>query len=381
VLYVFYKLQSNPYKLMAKDYYKLLGVARNATKDEVKKAYRTLAHKFHPDKGGDEKRFKEINEAYQILSDERKRNQYDQFGQVFEGGDARGGASAGGFNWPGGFRVDFGEGFDGRGFADFDFSDVVDDFFGGAGRRKAAQERGRDIRIGIEISFDESVLGAKKEIEIMRLVRCSRCNGAGGEPGATVRMCPACQGKGHIQKTQRTFLGSFTSVATCTDCRGTGKIPEQPCTECRSKGVLEKQETLEIFIPRGIRDGEVLKITGKGDAISGGRTPGDLYIEIRVIPDPSRRRQGDDIIASLSLKVSQAALGDTVELTTIDGSIRLKVPEGTQSGDILSVRGKGAWRTSGYGRGDLLVQIKMETPKGLSKKGKDLMKQLAEEGM
>ncbi len=365
--------------MATKDYYKLLGLARNATKEEVKKAYRSLAHKFHPDKGGDEKRFKEINEAYQILSDERKRTQYDQFGQVFEGGDPRAGAG-GGSGWPGGFRVDFGEGFDARGFADFDLSDMVDDFFGGS-RRKQTQERGRDIRIGIEISFDESIVGAKKELEIGRVTRCSHCNGSGGEPDTAVRTCPACEGKGHVQKTQRTFLGSFTSVATCADCRGAGKIPEQPCIECRGKGVLEKRETLEVFIPRGIRDGEVLKITGKGDALPGGRTAGDLYIEIRVIPDPARRRQGDDIITQLSLKISQAALGDTVDLSTIDGPIRLKVPEGTQSGDILSVRGKGAWRASGYGRGDLLVQIKIETPKGLSKKGKDLMKQLAGEGM
>ncbi len=366
---------------MTKDYYKLLGIARNATKEEIKKSYRSLAHKFHPDKGGDEKRFKEINEAYQILSDEQKRAQYDQFGQVFEGGNQRANQGPGGFGWPGGMRFDFGEGGDGRGFADFDLSDVVDDFFGGHGRRKAAPERGRDIRVGIEIAFDESILGAKKDIEMARLVRCGRCSGSGGEPGTKVRTCPTCQGKGQVQKTQRTFLGSFTSVAICPECRGEGKTPEQPCTECRGKGVLQKQETLEVFIPRGIRDGEVLKITGKGDALPAGRTAGDLYIEIRVTPDPTRRRQGDDIITALSLKVSQAALGDTVDLTTIDGAIRLKIPEGTQSGDILSVRGKGAWRASGYGRGDLLVQIKVETPKGLTKRAKDLMKHLAQEGM
>lgn len=367
---------------MAKDYYKTLGIARNATKDDIKKSYRSLAHKFHPDKGGDEKRFKEINEAYQILSDERKRSQYDQFGTVGEGGVPRDGAGApSGFGWPGGFRFDFGQAFEGRESADFDFSDVVDDLFGGQRRRKHAPERGRDLRVGIAISFEDSILGAKKEIEIMRLTRCARCNGSGGEPGTGVRACPACQGTGHVQKTQRTFLGSLTSVAVCPDCRGAGKTPETPCGECRGKGVREKQETLEIFIPRGLRDGEVLKITGKGDAVSGGRAPGDLFIEIRVTPDPTRRRQGDDIVMPLSLTFSQAILGDAVDLHTLDGAIRLKIPEGTQSGDILSVRGKGAWRAAGYGRGDLLVQIKVHTPKGLSKRAKEIIKQLAQEGM
>lgn len=368
---------------MAKDYYKSLGVARNATKEEIKKAYRALAHKHHPDKGGDEKRFKEINEAYQVLSDERKRSQYDQFGQVFD--EARAGAGAGapgGFQWPGGIRFDFGGAAgEGGGFADFDLSDVMEDFFGGGGRRRREQERGRDIRIGIEVSFDDAILGAKKEIDLTRLMRCGKCAGAGGEPGTKINTCPTCEGKGHVQKTQRTILGSLTSVATCHACRGTGKIPETPCSECGGKGVAEKQEVLEIFVPRGIRDGEVLKITGKGDAVSHGRTAGDLYIEIRVMPDPARRRQGDDIVMSLSLKMSQAILGDTVDLNTLDGAIRLKVPEGTQSGDILNVRGKGAWRASGYGRGDLLVQIKVETPKGISKKAKDLIRQLAGEGM
>lgn len=364
---------------MAKDYYKILGVARNANKDEVKKAYRSLAHKFHPDKGGDEKRFKEINEAYQVLSDEKKRAQYDQFGQVFEGA----GGQQGGFSWPGGFRFDFGEGgFEPGGFADFDFSDVVEDIFGAAGRRhRTPPDRGRDIRIMLKIAFEESVLGAKKEIELVRLARCGRCSGAGGEPGTEVRTCPACQGKGHIQKTQRTFLGSFTQVATCADCRGAGKCPETACAECRGRGVAEKEETLEVFIPRGVRDGEVLKITGKGDAVAGGRTPGDLYIEIHVLSHALFRRQGDDIVMQLPVKLSQAALGATLDIETLDGAMRLKVPEGTQSGDILSIRGKGAWRASGYGRGDLLVEIRVETPKGVGKKARDLIKQLAEEGM
>ena len=369
---------------MAKDYYKILNIARNANKDEVKKAYRKLAHKFHPDKGGDEKRFKEINEAYQILSDDQKRTQYDQFGRTSDQQQASG-SGQGGFEWPGGFRVDFGEGgpADGRGFSDFDFADVFEDFFGGGGgarRKGAAAERGRDLRIAVEIPFEESIMGAKKEIQIMRMVRCTRCNGSGGEPGTKIQTCTTCAGKGNIQKTQRTFLGAFTQVSVCPECRGEGKTPEQACTECHAKGVSEKQEALEVFIPRGIRDGEVLKITGKGDTTISSRAPGDLYIEIHVLLHAVFRRQGDDIVMRLPLKVSQAILGDTVDVETLDGAIRLKIPEGTQPGDILSVHGRGAWRPSGYGRGDLLVEIKVEIPKRISKNIKEIMQGLKHEG-
>lgn len=364
---------------MAKDYYKILNVARNASKDEIKKAYRKLAHKFHPDKGGDEKHFKEINEAYQILSDERKRAQYDQFGTT---GDQMGGAQHGGFEWPGGFRMDFGGGAgDARGFADFDLSDMFEDMLaGGGGRRKAAAERGRDLRIALEIAFEDSIMGAKKELRLTRLVRCARCSGSGGEPGTKMETCATCQGKGNIQKTQRTFLGSFTQVSVCAHCKGEGKMPEKACGECRGKGVTAKEEALEIFIPRGIRDGEILKMTGKGDAASAGRTPGDLYIEIHVLAHPVFRRQGDDIVMRLPITVSQAILGGGVDVATLDGAIRLKVPEGTQPGDVLSVRGRGAWHTSGYGRGDLLVEIKVEIPKRVSKRAKEALQSLEEEG-
>mgnify|MGYP001568944816 CR=1 FL=1 len=372
--------------MATKDYYKVLNIARNASKDEVKKAYRHLAHKFHPDKGGDERHFKEINEAYQILSDEHKRSQYDQFGEVRDHA-GRQGAEQGGFEWPGGFRVDFGDGGpgDARGFGDFDFSDVFEDFLGGGNggtgrRRSPAAERGRDLRIGIEIPFEESIMGAKKEMGILRMARCGKCNGSGGEPGAQIKICQTCQGKGNIQKTQRTFLGAFTSVSVCPECRGEGKRPEQACSECRGKGINEKQETLEVFVPRGVRDGEALKITGKGDATAAGRTAGDLYIEIHVLLHAVFRRQGDDIVMRLPITVSQAVLGGTVDVETLDGGIRLKVPEGTQPGDILSVRGRGAWHASGYGRGDLLVEIKVEIPKRVSKQAKEALQSLTQEG-
>lgn len=367
---------------MAKDYYKTLGVARNASKEEIKKAYRKLAHQYHPDKGGDEARFKEINEAYQILSDEQKRSQYDQFGGVFEGGSRGGEQGSSGFQWPGGFRVDFGE--QGPGSGDFDFSDIFEDFlgmgFGGGGRARTSERKGKDIRIDLEVPFEESILGAKKEIELGKLARCIRCNGSGGEPGSKTKPCPTCQGKGNVQKTQRTFLGSFTQVSTCPGCFGVGTRPETVCAQCRGKGVEQRVEQLEIFVPRGIRDGEILKITGKGEASLAGGVAGDLYAHVHVLPHKVFRRQGEDIIMALPIKLSQAITGDSVEVSAVDGAIKLKIPEGTQPGDILKVRGKGAYQPSGYGRGDLLVEVKVEVPRKAGKKIKELAEDLKKEG-
>ncbi|MBI3421040.1 MAG: molecular chaperone DnaJ [Candidatus Sungbacteria bacterium] len=367
---------------MAKDYYQVLGIPRNATKEDIKKAYRKLAHQYHPDKGGDERRFKEINEAYHVLADDTKRAQYDQFGSSFDNNGR--GDPASGFQWPGGFRFDFGE--QGAGFNnEFDFSDIFEDFLGmggGVGNRARTRERrGKDIKIDMEISFEESIMGGKKEVEASKLSRCSRCNGSGGEPGSNLKPCTTCQGKGNIQKTQRTFLGSFTQVSTCPECLGVGKRPEVYCTQCRGRGVEQKTERLEVFIPKGIRDGEALKITGKGEASLVGGVAGDLYIQLHVTPHATFRRQGDDIIMQLPLKLSQAILGDTVDLKTIDGPIRLKVPEGTQPGNILKVRGKGAYLSSGYGRGDLLIEIKVEIPKKVSRRIKDLIAELKQEGL
>lgn len=364
---------------MSKDYYKTLGVARNATKDEIKKRYRELAHKHHPDKGGDETRFKEINEAYHVLSDDKKRIQYDQFGQVFEGG----GPHQGGFEWPGGFRSGFSEG--GNTFADFDFSDIFEDFLGGLGnsgmRTKTRDRRGRDIRVDLEITFEESILGGKRDLDLFKLSRCGRCHGVGGEPGTEQKICPVCHGRGNVQKTQRTFLGSFTQVSSCSECRGTGKKPEKNCAECKGRGAYDTNEHIEVFIPKGIRDSEILKITGKGEASLSGGIPGDLFINIHVTAHRIFRRQGDDIIMQLPIKLSQAILGDYIEVETVDSSIRLKIPDGTQSGDILRIKGKGAYLSSGYSRGDLLVEMKVEIPRKASKKIREIFQELKEEGI
>lgn len=364
---------------MPKDYYKVLGVAQNASKEEIKKAYRSLAHKFHPDKGGDAEQFKEVNEAYQILSDDRKRAQYDQFGHMYDGTGRQGG-----FEWPSGFKFDFGNTpFEGTSGADFDFTDIFEDFLGmGLGGRgaRAKTKRGKDIRVELEIPFEEAIFGGKREVNLTKLSRCERCKGSGGQPGAKMTSCATCQGRGNIQKSQRTFLGSFTQVSTCPECLGTGKRPEVLCGECKGKGLVHAVEHLEIFVPRGVKDGEILKITGKGDASLAGGTPGDLYLKLRVLAHKIFQRQGDDLIMHLPITLSEAILGTTKDVDTLEGGIRLKIPEGTQPGDVLKVRGKGAWSASGYGRGDMLIEIKLEVPRKTSKRVKEIVEELKEEG-
>lgn len=362
------------------DYYKVLGVPQNATKDEIKKAYRALAHKYHPDKsGGDENRFKEINEAYQVLSDEKKRAQYDQFGKTFEDAQRQGGFNWGGFSQGSGF--DFGGGSFDSAQGEFDFSDIFEDFFGGSMARGASkrERKGKDIQVELEIQFEKSIFGGKEEIILQKLSRCSSCGGSGGEKGAKTTTCKTCNGRGNVQKTQKTFLGSFTQVSTCPDCRGTGNRPEKLCGNCLGRGVRQDKETIEIVIPKSINDGEILKISGKGEASLSGGVPGDLYIRIRVTKHKIFRRQGDNIVMAISASIVQAALGDAIELETLDGGIKLKIPEGTQGGDILKIRGRGAWSKSGYGRGDLLVEVKVEIPKKLSKKAKELLNELKKE--
>jgi molecular chaperone DnaJ len=369
---------------MAKDYYHILGVPRNASKDEVKKAYRGLAHKYHPDKGGDEQRFKEINEAYQILSDDGKRSQYDQFGRVFEG--AGGPQPQGGFEWPGGFKFDFGGPFDSASGGDFDFADVFEDFLGGMGggsgtRSRARGRKGRDIRVELSIPFEEAAFGGRREVAVSKLVRCPKCKGSGGEPSSKEHACTSCQGRGNVQKTQRTFLGAFTQVSTCLECQGTGKRPDTLCSECRGQGVIRHKEILEIFVPRGVRDEEVLKITGKGEVSLSGGAPGDLTIKIRVLPHKIFQRQGDDLVMQLPILLSEAILGTNKEVDTLEGKIRLKIPEGTQPGDILKVRGRGVYSASGYDRGDLLIEVKIDIPRKVNKKIKETIERLREEGL
>lgn len=360
---------------MAHDYYKVLGVPRNASREEVKKAYRRLAHQFHPDKaGGNEGKFKEINEAYQVLSDDSKRAQYDQFGTVFEGGRGH----QGGFEWPGGFGEEF------RG-GDFDFSDIFEDVFSGfgfgGGGRERRSRKGRDIQIELEIPFAEIIFGGRHQVELTKTSTCEHCQGLGAEPGTKMAKCGTCQGRGRVEKTQKTFLGTFSQVTACPTCHGRGEVPEAACRECGGRGALKRAESIEIFVPKGVNEGELLKISGKGEASQFSGVPGDLYVKIRVHSDKAFRRQGNDLVMQLPIKFTSAVLGDSVEIRTPDGAIKIKIPEGTESGDILKVRGKGAPMARGYGRGDLLVEIKVSTPRHLSKRAKEAVEKLREEGI
>lgn len=366
---------------MAKDYYQILGVSRNASQDEIKKAYYKLAQKYHPDKGGEEKKFKEINEAYRILFDKEKRAQYDRFGRVFEG--AQGFSSQGGpaSNW------DFGWSW-GRPGAEFDFDfgdlgEMVEEMFGfETPRRRKDLKRGRDIRIDLEISLEDTLKSREKEITLYKTVKCSRCGGFGAEPGTKIKECFSCRGSGQVQQIKQTFFGSFTRYTICPECGGEGTRPEKPCNVCKGEGVIKGEEDIKIFIPAGIDNNQVIKAEGRGSAGRRGGKPGDLYVRVLIKKHPIFKRQGDDLYISVPISFSQAALGDEIEVPTPEGKkILLKVSEGTESGKILRVSEKGIPRFSGYGRGNLYVELVIKIPRKLTKEQKELLERLKEEGI
>lgn len=365
---------------MAKDYYAILGVSKNASADEIKKAYRKLAHEFHPDKAGrdsktkehSEKKFKEINEAYQVLSDSEKRKQYDQFGTTFE--DARrDGAGFGGFG-----------GFGQAGNINIDFDDLEDLFGGvfGFGRsRQSKQARGahgRDIEVSITVEFREAVFGAKREISLYKTVSCSNCHGSGADPKSKIVSCSACHGQGQVESVQNTIFGQFRTVRTCPSCFGQGSRAEKLCGSCAGTGVAKETVVLKVDIPAGISDGEVIKLTGQGEAGRVGGESGDLYIKVRVKPDPRFERRENDIWTKQKLSFAEAALGTIKEVATIDGAVRLTVPEGTQTGKIFRLTGQGVPYLKGRGRGDHFVEIVVVTPAKLSKRQREILKELQE---
>jgi len=359
---------------MTKDYYQILGVSRDASSEEIKKAYYKLAHKYHPDKGGDEQKFKEINEAYQTLSNKEKRSQYDKFGRVFEEGAG----------FESGF--DFGSAW-GRQDMDFDFdfgnlSDLMEDFFGfGAGKRKQDQKRGKDIEVEMEIPLEDVLSDKEKKINLEKFVSCSRCQGVGAEPGTGVKECFSCRGTGWVQQIKRTPFGSFTRSTTCPECGGEGLKPEKPCNVCKGEGRIKKKEEIEVFIPAGVDTNQVIKIEGKGEAGRRAGKAGNLYVRIFVKPHPVFKRKGDDLYAKVPVPLTMAALGGEVEMSTLEGAkILLKVPSGTESGKILKISGRGVPRFSGYGRGNMYVELIVTTPKKLTKKQKELLERLKAEG-
>ena len=363
------------------DYYSVLGVAKSATEQDIKKAYRKLAHKHHPDKGGDEKKFKEINEAYQILSDKSKKEQYDKFGRVFEGGQAQQGQGFGaaGFDFES-MKNQFGQG--GFSFGG-DMGDIFGEFFqGGSSEQMKDLKRGQDIHIEIEIPLELVLKDQEREINIRKMNTCSRCEGTGAEPGTAVKECFTCRGSGQVQQIRRTILGSITHYTICPECKGEGAKPEKPCNVCKGEGRVVGEEKIKIFIPAGVDANQVIKIEGKGDAGVRNGANGNMYVRIFIKQHPVFQRTGDDLYISVPISFSQAAIGGETEISNLDGAkLLLKIPSATQSGKILRISRKGIPHFSSFGRGHLYVKLNVDIPKHLSRKQKDLLKQLSAEGL
>lgn len=357
---------------MAKrDYYEVLGVDRSATTDEIKKAYRKLARQYHPDVNKDdpqaEEKFKEITEAYKVLSDENARRQYDQFGHAAFDGAAGGGAGPGGF--------DFGGGFD-------DLGDIFDMFFGGMGTSTRHQRqgpvRGADLRYDLEISFEDAAFGTEVDIDVPRYETCPHCHGNKAEPGTPIRTCPQCNGTGEIRNVSHTAFGQFVNVRTCPNCGGEGKTVTQACSECHGEGRVYRTRKIHVKIPAGIDDGYRVRVSGEGEAGLRGGAPGDLYVYVTVRPHELFTRRGNDVYIEVPISFAQAALGTEIEVPSLEGTVKLKIPEGTQTGTSFRLRNKGIPNVRGYGRGDQHVRVKVVTPRNLTPKQREAIEKLAE---
>jgi molecular chaperone DnaJ len=344
-----------------RDYYEVLGIRRDASSEEVKRAFRKLAFEYHPDHnrdGGAEAKFKEVNEAYQVLSDPDKRAAYNRFGH--------GGA----------------EGFFGRGFEGFDFSgfgDIFDAFFGGAtGTARRGPQRGADLSYQTYITFEEAAFGCEKEIRILRTEACSACQGTGSKPGSQATKCPSCNGAGQVRRVQQSIFGRFTNIATCPQCHGEGSIITEPCPRCRGKGKEKREQRIPVKIPAGVDNGTQVRRKGEGEIGERGGPPGDLYVSLAVKPHELFTRDGDDVIYELPLNFAQAALGTEIEVPTLDGATKLKISPGSQTGDEFKLRNKGIPHLRGRGRGDQFVRLRVVTPKPLTREQRRLFERLAE---
>lgn len=355
-----------------RNYYEILGIDKQASKDDIKKAFHKLAHKYHPDKkGGDAGKFKEVSEAYSILSDDKKRAEYDSYGRTFAGG---GGNRGGGSPFS---DFDFSQ-YTGnsQGFEDINFGDIFSDFFGGTRERV---RRGRDISIDIELTFAESVFGVERKVLLTKMSACRTCEGTGGKPGSGTKACETCNGKGQIRETKKTFLGSVQTTRVCETCFGSGKVPKEKCAMCHGKGVDRREEEIGVSIPAGIDNGEMIRLSGMGEAVQNG-VPGDLYIKIHVKKHQVFRKEGNNILMDLNIKLSDALLGSEYKIQTLDGDISVKIPQGVSYGEVLRVRGKGIPYEKTK-RGDLLVKVNVTFPTKLSKKAEELLKGLQKEGI
>ncbi len=365
-----------------KNYYELLGVTKSASKEEIKKAFYKLASKYHPDKkGGDEAKFKEVNEAYQVLSNDQKRKEYDTYGQTFSGAGSQGGSGFGQGQGFGGF--DF-SGFNQGDFQNMDFDlgdmgDIFGDIFGGGFGGRQREKRGRDMSLEIDISFEESIFGVERNFLISKVSKCKTCVGTGAKTGTKMETCKKCNGQGKVKDIKRTIFGQIQSVSVCHECRGIGEIPKEKCDTCKGHGVLNQKEDIKINIPAGINNGEVIRMTGMGEAIQGGAS-GDLYIKILVKTHKTWKREGFDLVMTHDIKLSDALLGAKHTISTLDGYIDINIPQGAHANDILRVKGKGVPMTNRSSRGDILIKLNIQMPKKISRKATELVEKLKEEG-
>ena len=368
--------------MAAKDYYETLGVPKSATADEIKKAYRRLARKHHPDAGGSEEKFKEVGQAYEVLSDKEKRAEYDQFGAYFggnvppgAGGPGGPGGRPGGARGPGGFQytnVDMG-----------DMGDLFGNLFGGGmpggatmggpAQARTAAQRGRDLTYEVSLTFDEALKGVSTKVDVQRTESCPTCHGSGAAPGTSSTTCPVCQGSGHVAQGQ----GVFSFSRPCPRCGGSGKIIETPCSTCRGKGQVVRAKPVTVQIPAGVTDGGKIRFKGKGESGIGGGPAGDLYVITRIKPHPYFTREGADVALELPVTVTEAALGAQLEIPTPSGRVKLKVAPGTQDGKVYKLPGKGAARLKGNGFGDMKVRVKIVVPDELNAEQKELLKRFA----
>lgn len=359
-----------------RDYYEVLGVPKSASADEIKKAFRKLAVKYHPDKeGGDEAKFKEASEAYEVLKDQQKRQRYDQFGHAGVGGDPSGGAGFGGnpFEGFGGFNgqnvhFDFGDG---------GLGDIFGQFFGGGGQRQQGPRRGRDVETTITLSFEDAVFGMEEKIELTMDDECSHCQGTTVEPGHSMKSCPICKGAGQQTRVMNTIFGQIQQSVTCETCKGAGKVPEQVCSVCKGKGTERRKQAITLKVPAGIDDGATIRLKEHGEAIGGGAR-GDLYVHVRVKAHKKFTREGDIILSEEHVSMVDAALGTEIDVETVDGTVRMKIPAGTQSGTDFKLSGHGVPHLRGTQRGAHIVSVIVDTPTKLTKKQKELLEQFNE---
>jgi molecular chaperone DnaJ len=350
-----------------RDYYETLGVSRNASADEIKKAYRKLAIKYHPDKNPDDKsseeKFKEAAEAYEVLSNPDKRNKYDRFGHAGVGGASGGGYGGGGMNMEDIFSQ-FGDIFGGAGFGGG---------FGGSGSRGRRVNRGSNIRIKVKLTLEEIANGCEKKVKVTKFVSCSTCSGTGAKSSSAFKTCPTCHGSGQVSRITNTILGQMQTTSTCPSCDGEGKIISDHCNTCHGEGIVRGEEVIKINIPAGVADGMQLSMSGKGNAAKRGGIPGDLIIAIEEIEDDNLKRDGNNLFYDLYISFADAALGTSVEVPTIEGKAKIKIDPGTQAGKMLRLKGKGLPSINSYGRGDILININIWVPKSLTKEEQKIL--------